>query len=386
MKYLLFVTPQGGYFPSLVTDKQHALNKLRNSADEFIKAYPNSPLKDAVSKLRDIDTPENIDTVHRPGIYQWHEAFNKDGDRGEVRHTLDLAPSSLEDYDIIHINGAGTDTGLVEQVKTALHSSSTIVIYNLDYSIEAWQHSFPEPRVFFKALMLADFVFAVEPGQQAMINYMLRHTLSKPRNKVSVPIIPHPVDVEGIRKCYVSPEERQDKVFVCYHRYDRQIYIPSLITWDLIAERGGVKVKVPVEIYNLDPNLMSAPLGLFWGWHQGEPWEHYLYDLSHDTIGFELYTIHSHSRFPEECAVLGVPCVGTSNAYSIAKLHPYTAHGLLDFGGMRQSLIRLVEDQEFYKQCVNTAWTNVQELNHQNSKTKLLFEMNRWLQAEGKQR
>jgi len=346
MKYLLLTTPHGGYFPSLLGE-----------------------------------------SVHRPGIYQWHEAFNKGGDKGEVKHVLEVAPKELENYDIIHINGCGTDVDLCVKVKDALKESSTTVIFNLDYAVETWQQGFPKPGSFYKALKAADFIFAQEPAQQAMLNYFI-HTVIKPqRTKVSVPVIPHPVDTEGLKKAFVPHEQRQDKIVVCYHRYDRHIYIPSALTWDLEAYHPKMPskiLKVPVFMAGVG-GPMTVPLDLFDGWINVKSWPFFLYQLSHSTIGLSYYTIHSHDRFAEECACLGIPCVGTTNSYSVSLLHPYLVHSPLDFTGLRHSLKQLLEDREFYDKCWKYAFEKVETLNHKNSKMRLLFEMNKWLQTEGKQ-
>lgn len=396
MKYLLFTNPDVGYFPSMTDKKSGDVNRFKVALEHFLENMDKDlppELREQLLDVQDMLEPERQRVIgeaatNRPGVYQWHEAFNTDGDVGEVRTTFSMAPSELEDYDIIHVNGAGGDADLLSRIKEALRGSSIPVIYNLDYAIENWQSGFPRVQGFYQSIMQADFVFAVEPGQAALINYLLHYTLSTPRKKVHVPIIQHPVDVQGLRKIRetVSPDMRMDKIMVCYHRYDKHIYIPSAVTWNLEAYHPKIKgnaIKVPVYMAGVGSDI-TVPLDMFDGWVCYKNWPFYLYELAHATIGCEYYSIHSHSRFPEECAALGIPTVGTLNSYSIAGLHPLTAHGMLDFHGMRNSLERLMGDEEFYLRCQEYAEKKVEELDYRPRKARLLMKMDEWLMAEGK--
>ena len=396
MKYLLFTNPTGGWFPSMTDDKLLQLNLFRTQLADFkekVAPHTAPDVKDLVEVLeqslterRDVMAGEA--SVHRPGVYQWHEAFNKGKDTGEVRHTMNLAPMDLEKYDIIHINGCGADVDLLPQVKQALGSSSIPVIFNLDYAIENWQQGFAKVDGFFKTLSMADFVFAVEPGQQALLNYCLKQVIRPKRERVNVPVIPHPCDVQRLSANIVPREEQLDRIIICFHRYDKHIYIPACVTWDLEAYHPTVPfkaIRVPVYLANIfGATGLPMHIHFFDGFITGKSWPFWIYELAHSTIGMEYYSIHSHSRYPEEAACLGIPVVGTNLAHSINTLHPYTSHSLLDFGGMRRSLQRLMGDEEFYDKCKNYALEHVKELDHQPSKMKLLFELNRWLVAEGK--
>jgi len=395
LKYLLFTTPQGGFFPTMMDQKSQGYNRFRNELDIFLKSVGDDKLKAAVDAVKQYfegprQQAEEESGVQRPGVYQWHEAFNKDGDISEIRHVLNLAPDDLLNYDIIHINLCGSDVNaeLVTKVKEAVKGTSIKVIANMDYAIENIQSGYNNPSALYKALLSADFVFAQEPAQQALLNYFLHHVISPARDKVSVPIVRHPIDIDGLRKAFVPLEERLEKIVVCWHRYDRHTYIPSAVTWNLEAYHPTIKVKkVPIYIAGISGVDVGVYLDLFDGAICYKNWPFYLYELSHATIGYEYYSLHSHSRFPEECAVLGIPVVGNTNSYSITQLHPFTCHNPLDFVGMRHSLIRLLEGDypnEFTMKCVDYAWEKVQEQGHKASKMRLMFEMNKWEQVEGR--
>lgn len=392
MRYLLFTTRPGGWFPSLMDEEVQAINRFKSQLNRFRSVMKQKLPEGVLQTLNMLDQELEEDyrqpvlkeeATQRPGVYQWHMAFNKGKDSGEVRNTFNLPPEELQNYDIIHINGCGADADLVPKVKQALRASSTKVIFNLDYAVENWQGGFPRVQPFYKSLMQADFIFAVEPGQQSLLNYLLHYVL-KPSRKQSVPLITHPCDVQGIHAAFIPYEHRLDLILTCFHRYDKHVYIPSAITWNLEAYHPTLKskvIKMPVFMAGVG-GQMVVPLDMFDGWVCGKNWGYYVYLLSHFTIGHEYYSIRSHSRFPEECACLGIPCVGNTNSYSIVKLHPFTVHSPLDFSGMRKSLLRLMGDKEFYSKCADYAWEHVQELDHEPRKMKLLFEMNKWEQTK----
>ncbi|MFQ6064264.1 MAG: hypothetical protein ACE5L6_02195 [Candidatus Bathyarchaeia archaeon] len=306
MKYLLFTNPTIGYFPSMINAKLQRLNDLKLHLENFAAKIEDAELKEfAEDQLEMVDLHRQgeipVTAVHRAGVYQWHEAFNRGKDVGHVKHTLEIAPAELEQYDIIHINGAGGDAGLVDKVKEALKASSTLVIFNLDYAVETFQSGFPNLQDLYNACLKADFIFAVEPGQQALMNYLLHHVITPHRDKVSVPVIPHPCDVEGLKACFVPYEERVEKIIACFHRYDRHVYLPSAVLWNLEAYHptlpSNIK-KVPVFMANVG-GPANMPFDLFDGYICGKNWIFYIYLLAHSTVGFEYYSIHCLSEDTE---------------------------------------------------------------------------------------
>jgi hypothetical protein len=398
MKYLLFTTPEGGYFPTMLDSKVQAINRMRAQLQGFGEDAGKDPMfpVELVEQLHTLDVAlgmeqdkaVSVSPVERAGVYQWMHAFNRDGDMGEVRHVMNMAPSELENYDLIHVNLCGRDAKLLPEIKRTLGASSSIpVICNLDYAIQNWQSGFPSGdtlKGFLESISQADLVFATEPAQQALVNHLLHEVLTPPREKVCVPVIPHPCDVENIRQLHVPSDQRLDRIMVCYHRYDKHQYIPWMITQGLKAKQHGTIVELPVYLTGLYSDPVMLPL--FSGAFTGTNWTHYSYELAHSTLAFEYYSINSHSRYPEECAVLGVPCVGDTLSYSICWIHSLLAHAPLDFRGMRLALKRLAEDEEFYMRCAEHAWTRVQEIDYAHSKMKLLFKLQEWQRLEGKKR
>ncbi|GAI39786.1 unnamed protein product, partial [marine sediment metagenome] len=64
--------------------------------------------------------------------------------------------------------------------------------------------------------------------------------------------------------------------------------------------------------------------------------------------------------------------------YSMTTLFPELAHDPSDFEGIRNDIKRLMNDQEFYNKCGAYAFEQVEEMNHENSKRRLLEGMENW--------
>jgi len=274
---------------------------------------------------------------------------------------------------------------------------------NLDYPPDStsFATSFFNPLTFLFAVYQVDFVFANEPYQQALFNYIFNRTNMAKQNRwvkkrdevlgfkdkppeekpqLVVPLIPHPVNTTQLKKLRVPLEERQDRLIYCFHRYEPQLHLPGWMSLNLKTPSGEF---IPRYIVNFTPDdtirMSIAPLFLFdyTGSAAGEAnWGKYLYTLSHSTIGFEYYVgLHSHSRFPGECACLGIPCIGTDRAHSMVNFFPQTCFDPLDIPGIRAALERLVKDEEFYMGVIKYADRAVEEANWENSLNRLLFEM-----------
>jgi len=333
-----------------------------------------------------------LDKITRPGSFQWYRVFEADPEwTGEVRHIRTLSYEELRNYDIIHINLCGASLDLVERVKRTIEGSKAKLILNVDYPPDSpqFREAFYSPNAFLQALYQADFIFAQEPYQQALLTYLINNTkLSGVKNPflerdLKVPLIPHPVNVRQLKSLRVPFEERQDRLLYCFHRYERQQHIPGWLTLKLRLPTGEY---IPRYMVNFLPDErlrdIVAPLFLFdfCGSVTTEAnWLKYIYTLAHSTIGFEYYVgVHSHARFPSECACLGLPCVGTDRSYSMRTLFPMTCHDPLDLEGIRNSLERLLKDEKFYRDVVDYADKAVEEFNWANSKARLLDEMRKW--------
>jgi intein/homing endonuclease len=80
------------------------------------------------------------------------------------------------------------------------------------------------------------------------------------------------------------------------------------------------------------------------------------------------HTVHN-------CACLGIPTVCTDRIYMGHKLFPMTTLDPMDFEGIRTTLQKLIDNEEFYHQVADYAFEKVEDYNWENSKKRLLTAM-----------
>lgn len=329
---------------------------------------------------------DDIHKLNRAGSYQWYKAFRNANWRADVRHINDMATDDLSKYSLLHINLAGTNLDLIRHIKEIIKGSNTKLMVNLDYSLECFEAAFNNPWLFAKSLMMADVIFVQEPSQRAFLTMLLRDTVVPGmgnkfygKRDFQVPLVPHPCQTGEMKKLFVPYEERQDALIFCYHRYNGgQLWVPAWVVQDLKLPTGEqiplYATNLVVETQALDRS--AAPM-LLWDYSQSAQtignWDKWVYLLSHSTLGFSYYTLHSFDRFICEAASLGVPVVCTNYSYSGTQLFPNICHDVLDLAGMRGSFDKLVSDEEFYQNTAKFAFEKVEEFNWVNS-IKRLFQ------------
>ena len=322
--------------------------------------------------------------VERPGLYNWMRCL-----KGEVLPWADFqfGKKRLEDFDILHVNLAGSDIELPKKIRGALpRSTSTKLIVNLDFSLFTFQYGFLDQLELVAALLESDFCFAVEPAQAEILTFLMK-TSGK---KAEVPILPHPQDTETIKKpfpdgLFLPYEQRNDVIVNEYHRYDSQISIPVFLMQNLPKTASGVnfiralvgyapetteKAKVLSSIiHNLEMRKcieMLLPM---------QSWQTYMRFLMTCDLALDYYTIPVAGRFQLDTACLGIPCVSTNYSYNAMKLYPEITHDPRDIKGMRSSLERLITDPEFYAKTAEFAYNEVDYYSFVNSRDRLLKAM-----------
>jgi len=319
------------------------------------------------SHFRELVTKE----VTKPGSYNWYKAFDSYPNwTGEVRETRSLAHEDFENFDLIHLTLAGVNVPVIQKIRSVLgDNSDTQLILSTDYTFESFENGFLHPLDMHKAAKCADFIFAQEPAQQGLFNYIVKEYMKR---KWTVPLVTHPVDTDGIKQQYVKPEQRLDMIAYVYHKFDRQLTIPSMLL-------DGLGIPA-LMLGFLDIQAIQAgrgpgkeiPAGFFHfnaGWLE---WKTYLYMLRHCTIGFDFYVIHSYSRVPQEFACLGIPAVTTTHSYTGTILYPETSHSPYDLPAIRKNLEMLIKDRELWKKTADYAFEKVESMNYKNSVENLL--------------
>jgi len=293
----------------------------------------------------------------RSGCMKWLDIF-----KGDIDYFTNFQNNDLEKYDVIHINLCGGDVGLIKTVRDALPNSSSVkIVANIDYGVEDIQRTFGDPSIYKYALRGADYYFATEPFQAALCSRII--------NDKPVKIIPHPIDVKFIKK---RQKEQNNKkalmISAIYHSYDDQIDMPYWTISDLglgigainLAEdgrprRGGLSKYLFNYTKNADCN-----------------WEDWLDILDSNFLLFETYTQHSYGRATVEAAALGVPVVGSHLVASMRRCYPKTSCDPLWIPRCRELIIKLRDDEKFYKEVSDYAIETSEYYNLENSKKRFL--------------
>jgi len=279
-----------------------------------------------------------------------------------VKHIREMAEADYEKYDIIHVNLCGCNAPLIPKIKETIKNSSTVLITNPDYAVENFQEGFAKPKDFYLALKAADFVFCQDPWQLKFMSFMFKHHIKDGKEPA---FVPHPCDTAGLKRLKIGYDQRMDLIGVMYHRYRNELLLPSLVSWGL---------KYSTILFGLTSG--NIPVGLF---HFTSPmidWKRYFYVLVHCTLALDYISMyHCMGRFTMETACLGTPTVCTDRIYTGLKLFPSVCHDPMDFEGIRGSLQKLIDDEEFYHQVADYAYEHVEEFNWENSKKRLLEEM-----------
>ena len=82
-------------------------------------------------------------------------------------------------------------------------------------------------------------------------------------------------------------------------------------------------------------------------------WREWIDILSQFNVGVQLGTA-SAGTFNLNCSFHGIPCIGYSNVNTQRILHPLTTVNLGEIGRAKDMARKLVEDDDFYDECMKT--------------------------------
>ena len=292
------------------------------------------------------------------GLYQWLDVF-----KGDILSFRELDACSLEHYDVLHVNVCTRHARLPELIREKLGgSSSTKIVANLDYGFEMLEDVFADPNftlgLALKGLKSADMVFSVDPYQADMLTQL---------GTANVEFIPHPCDTKRIKSFRRGEFERDDMIAVQYHReWPRTLY--SSIVLDYEFSRRMEKV-----LYGYEPRARGlAQYAKFDDILGYMDFNEFLEEASRALIAFEPYQIHSAGRFTIDMACLGVPSVGSNMVYSMRKLWPELMVDAFDVYEARAKINKLLDDKEFYDDCVRFADETVEFYGHAASSARFM--------------
>lgn len=301
--------------------------------------------------------PQLMKDFERAGLYNWYKCMD-----GEVRLWSDLKTRPLEllDYDIIHINLACSDIGLAAEIGPLIENSGTKLVVNMDYSIN-YMDTGTDLRDFMADLTACDACFGVEPSQVNLLNYIIQYHTNKD-DKTRIALMPHPVDLKMMQKeLWIDYDRRMEILAFQFHKYDSHWQIPRLLMLKLPVLTtclGYYKDEFKTQDM---PELVMPYID----------WDKYIKFLSYCKYGFEYRTHKAASRFVMEAGSIGIPVVTTHDSYMGHMVFPDISHPVEDFFSIRDSLKRIIEDEEYRLHLARTGLERLEAYNFENSKKNM---------------
>lgn len=286
-------------------------------------------------------------------FYNWHLAME-----GEFS-LFKAKQGCLEDYDILFIGMSKPELDGV--VATRIREeigwdSKTKLVVCIDYAVELWQNTF-QPYLLEQELRQADMIFVSEPS-------MLSHVKTLINNKKPVHHIPHPTNIGPIAKMKKDIELRSEEIVALIHRYDNNWLCPFIVTKDLpwnthaILLMGEAVQQLHAYFKYLKPGLEFVQ---------------YLEFASRKKVLVDSYhRLHTYGRSAVDCACIGLPCVGSNWQWAQNLLWPSITTEPAYLQEQKELITKLMEDETFYRDCIDYADSKLDFFSYENRKQDLL--------------
>jgi len=287
------------------------------------------------------------------GLYLWSDVFEQFGKSGII-DTL-WRKEEIEEYDICHINYTPSNLQLPTVIRDEIGTnSSTKIVVNvdLDVSIMAQNWAYYTPAMI-KGLKTADTIFHVEPKGAEILSHLLDR---------EVKVCPHPVDVSSLYD-YIK-KEREPIVGVIFHRYGPDTLTPYIALRNIPLRRvlfGYIKSNPP----------SVANAGMYDQIMTYSSFQEHIEEFSKSGLGCDLYPGFNYGRVVIEMAALGIPAV-VSNTIAASNLFPETTVHPFDTKGAEEKFKKLISDEEFVNNVIETAHSGCGHYSLKNSYSRFV--------------
>ena len=287
------------------------------------------------------------------GFYNWHLAMQGDFNLFKAKQ------GSLEEHDIIFIGMSKPELDGVVATRIRQEigwESKTKLVICIDYAVELWQNTF-QPYLLEQELCQADMVFVSEPS-------MLEHVRALINDKRPVHHIPHPTNIEPLMKMRKDVELRSEEIIALVHRYDNNWMAPFIVTKDLPWNTHAIL---------LNGEMVPQLHAFFKYLKPGLEFLQYLDFASRKKVLVDSYhRIHTYGRSAVDCAAIGLPCVGSNWQWAQTLLWPNITTEPAYLQQQKEIVIKLMEDDVFYKEQIEYADTKLDFFSYENRKKDLL--------------
>lgn len=283
------------------------------------------------------------------GFYNWPKVMDGEFDYYSQKK------GKLKNYDIIFVGLSRPEIEgcLLSKIRREIGPNSrTKIIVSVDYAVPLWQNSF-NLHLFENELKQADAIFIAEPSAMSCVACLVNE-------EVPIFFMPHPTDVEMMKRYCQPIDERFNALLVLIHRYDNNWYVPALITKDL--------KDIDTYAIFLDGSIELHITPFFQYVRSGARFSEYLKFASRSKIVLDSYhQIANYGRNAVDNACLKIPTIATNKCFANTILWPDLTTQPNDAMAQKRLIQRLMYDKEFYTKAVEFAFDKVEMFNYRNS-------------------
>jgi hypothetical protein len=286
----------------------------------------------------------------RGGLYNWLQVF-----KGDMK-AYDTV-EDFEKYDVVQVNLAPVDMNYVHEIRDKLgKSSSTKLVLNNDYVVEAWGSWQLHPRYWEHVQKQADMLFATHPMQQA-------HMIDKTK------WIPHPTNIKYISK--IGVDQNVHRVGFMYHWWEGKSFTNGTIAKRLKEWDRKLSSKLYGYRQGVDENKRFVD-SMFDEYDMGKGYYDYITDFAKNQVVVENSTCQTYGRTSVDTAAIGVPTAGSERVFSMKHCFPQTSHNPYDVKSLTASIKKLITDEKFRESVIKEAREKVEFFNYTNSKERYM--------------
>ena len=273
--------------------------------------------------------------IAKTGYFCWSRAFDS------IPMQYAFCKGKLKDYDILFvaISNSELEGMLLTNIRREVGygPDAPKIIVTIDYAVQMWYLGYG-PQVMRTELSQADMVFVAEESMIGAAECVL---------KKKVHLIDHPVDIEGVLTVEPINVNTAIPIGVLTHRYDYNWYFPYIATMDLPWPTGFIMMNRQVAIKSspfCEIKIDQMDFEQYLSWAKARK-------IMLDSYHF----INTWGRMQVECAIMGVPCVGTNAVHTQRDLWPSLTTAPADAYSQEQLIRKLMTDDEFRQEALTFA-------------------------------
>jgi len=287
----------------------------------------------------------------RSGMYNWIFVH-----KGEI-NTWWAIKDRVHEYDQIQINMTPVDMPIIADIRNTIDKTGakTKLILNNDYVCECWGDWGVDPYTYDQVQRMGDMVFGTEQHQ---VSNMIPGAF----------VIPHPTNTKYVKRIGSDESLKENSVGFIYHWWAGETYLPHR-TLERVKEKFGIK-KARVYAYGKGDKMAKFRKYM---WDEVVPlldFPDFAQAIQRDKCLYDPNPMHTYGRNGVECALMGVPVVGSNRVFSYNLLFPDLVCDPYDFNATMEKFDIVFNQPERLKVIMAKAKEKAEYFNYDNSRKR----------------